>query len=248
MVTVSIVSHGHGRMVERLVSQLMQFPEVSQVLVTVNIAESIRLPSDKKIQVISNKVPSGFGANHNAAFLLCDAPYYCVLNPDVAFLDNPFPSLEAALVNSAASLVVPLMVNETGKVEDSLRHFLTPKGMLKRILRISSGSYKVVQQSSPFCPEWAGGMFMLFRSAVFKQLQGFDERYFMYCEDADICTRLWMMGGQLVAIPQVQVIHQAQRASRRSIRYLAWHVTSMIRYMVRFAGRLPSVSESITMR
>lgn len=248
MISISVVSHGHGKMVSQLVKQLLAFPEVTRILITLNITESLVLPEDARIQVIENSLPQGFGTNHNAAYLLSDTPFFCVLNPDVSFPVNPFPALLHALETTNASLVVPVVVNQDGVVEDSLRRFITPWGMLKRLAKLSSGAYEVTPGGEPFCPEWAAGMFMLFSRASFSRLRGFDEGYFMYCEDADICTRLWALGGKLVAVPQAVVIHQAQRASRRSFRYLSWHVASMMRYMGRFIGRLPSVPDAMPIR
>lgn len=248
MITVSIVSHGHGDMVSSLVALLLALPNLDRVIVTINVPEFLALPEDSRVRVIQNLKPQGFGANHNAAFLVSESPFFCVLNPDVVFKENPFPLLLNALETTGASLVAPLVVNQDGVAEDSLRRFITPWGMLKRIAKLSSGAYEVVAGSEPFCPEWVAGMFMLFRREAFFKLHGFDEHYFMYCEDADICTRLWAEGGRLVAVPDAVVIHQAQRASHRSLRHLSWHMVSMMRYMGRFVGRLPPVPDAIPMR
>lgn len=247
-VAVSVVSHGHGTMVSLLVDRLLDCHEVSQVIVTLNIPEALQLPKDPRVLVVENTLPKGFGANHNAAFLLSEAPFFCVLNPDVVFESNPFSVLLTALRRMSVALAVPIVVDAIGDVEDSLRRFMTPWRMLKRVLKMSSGAYTVTPSSSLLYPEWAAGMFMLFRWEAFRKLQGFDEGYFMYCEDADICTRLWATGGQLLAVPEAVVIHQAQRASRRSLRHLIWHVASMMRYMMRFFGRLPSVPDSVPIR
>lgn len=247
-VAVSVVSHGHGAMVSTLVARLLECQEVSQVIVTLNIPEALQLPDDQRLLVVKNALPQGFGANHNAAFLLSETPFFCVLNPDVTFESNPFLTLLKAFEIESVSLTVPVVVNAGGDVEDSLRYFLTPWRMLKRVLKMSSGAYTVNPRCSLLYPEWAAGMFMLFRREAFSKLQGFDESYFMYCEDADICTRLWATGGQLVAVPGAVVIHQAQRASRRSLRHLSWHVASMMRYIGRFIGRLPSVPDSMPIR
>lgn len=241
-VTVSVVSHGHGDMIRRLVAELQAFPEVRQILVTLNIPELLALPEDQRIRVIENPEPQGFGANHNAAFLLSSSPYFCVLNPDVVFIANPFPTLLSVMGQSGASLAVPRVVNEAGHLEDSLRRFMTPVRLLRRVMKWSSGAYVFDSDDAPFNPEWAAGMFMLFRQEAFRQLRGFDERYFMYCEDADICTRLWIMGGRLVAVPGATVIHPARRASRVNLQHFRWHVASMIRYLTRFSGRLPHVN------
>ena len=248
MITVSVVSHGHGAMVCRLVEQLLAFPDVSSVIVTLNIPESLALPQDSRVCVLQNSWPQGFGANHNVAFLQSDTPFFCVLNPDVMFVDDPFPTLLQAIRTMDAALVVPVVVDQAGRVEDSLRSFITPWRMLKRVSKLSSGAYDAVPGAEPFYAAWAAGMFMLFSRESFDRLHGFDEAYFMYCEDADICTRLWAMGGQVVAVPGAVVIHAAQRASRRDWRHLRWHVASMIRYMWRFVGRFPRVPYSVPLR
>lgn len=58
-------------MVGRLVGELLAFPEVSQIILTLNVPESVALPDDARVTVIGNAQPKGFGANHNAAFACC---------------------------------------------------------------------------------------------------------------------------------------------------------------------------------
>jgi GT2 family glycosyltransferase len=73
-------------------------------------------------------------------------------------------------------------------------------------------------------------MFMLFTRETFEAVGGFDERYYLYYEDVDICARLRMAGKEVVLCPTVQVIHDAQRQSHTSPRHLAWHLASMLRF------------------
>jgi GT2 family glycosyltransferase len=70
---------------------------------------------------------------------------------------------------------------------------------------------------------------MVFPVAVFAELGGFDRRYFMYCEDVDICLRLQLKGYRLLPVVSVTVEHEAQHASRRRLRHLFWHVQSLWR-------------------
>ena len=69
---------------------------------------------------------------------------------------------------------------------------------------------------------------MAFNSAVFRSLGGFDERYYMYCEDVDICLRLQLAGFGL-SPANATVVHHAQRQTTKSLRHLAWHVRSLLR-------------------
>ncbi len=239
MITVSLVSHGHGSMVWCLVDQLVACPEVSQVVVTLNIPENIPDILDDKVLLVQNEVPKGFGANHNAAFAVAYGDFFCVINPDIELVDNPFASLLGAMQDSRAGLAAPMVVSAKGEPEDSMRRFLTPWSMAKRVLGLNSGAYSLQPAGLDIAPDWVAGMFMLFRSEAYVKVGGFDERYFMYCEDADICTRLWKSGYRVVGCFSTSVIHNAQRASRRSFKPLSWHLRSMARYFISHLFRMP---------
>jgi GT2 family glycosyltransferase len=70
---------------------------------------------------------------------------------------------------------------------------------------------------------------MLFRSEAYRQIGGFDERFFMYGEDFDICARLRLAGWKLSIAEHLQARHDAQRASHSSKRHLYWHLTSLLK-------------------
>lgn len=242
LIAVSIVSHGHGAMVTRLVHALLGFPEVAQILVTINIPESLALPSSSRITLIDNPFPKGFGANHNAAFEHCHQPFFCPLNPDIEVPLNPFPALLAVLTCRKVAMAAPLVLAPDGRFEDSLRYFPTFRSLARKALGSADGRYLVTHGQTNFHPEWVAGMFMLFRSPDFARLGGFDEAYFLYYEDVDICVRMWKLGMKITACAQVSVIHDAQRDSHHSFRHLCWHLASMARYFLKHWGRLPRVA------
>lgn len=239
MITASVVSHGHGAMVWRLVDQLADCPEVSQIIVTLNTPEAVPEVLSHKVLLLQNNEQKGFGANHNAAFCRAQSTFFCVINPDIELTSNPFSVLLNSLADPLVGLAAPLVLGSDGMPEDSMRHFLTPVSMIKRVLGFDSGSYAVRERRSELRPDWVAGMFMLFRSEAYRKMSGFDERYFMYCEDADISTRLWKAGYKVVGCLSIGVIHNAQRASRRNFKHLTWHLQSMLRYFVSHARSLP---------
>lgn len=243
MIAVSIVSHGHGAMVPKLVEQVLACPEVGRVIVTHNIPEAALPFSDCRVDVIVNPSPKGFGANHNAAFLRSQEPFWCVLNPDVELLGNPFPALLEALKLDSVGLVAPLITNPAGKIEDSIRHFPTLTSLGLKLLGTDNSRYEVGDGSPDFSPDWVAGMFMLFRADAFAALNGFDEGYFLYYEDVDICVRVWKAGLKIIACPSVSAIHDARRASRVNWRHRRWHLASMTRYLLKYLGQLPRVDK-----
>jgi hypothetical protein len=240
MIAVSIISHGHGAMLSPLVEKLLQFPEVEKILVTLNIPELVNLPANDRIQVIQNSFPKGFGANHNQAFSFCNSQFFCVLNPDISFDENPFPQLLQA-ASDDVGLVAPIVKNLDGGIEDSVRRFLSPLSILRRRLFGYQDGYSYAQGDANFYPEWVGGMCMLFKSLAYSGVGGFDEAYFMYVEDVDICTRLWRAGYKVLVCPSAVVFHDARRASRKNLQHLRWHISGLLRYFFRYLGRLPKV-------
>lgn len=242
LVAVSIVSHGHGEMVSKLVKNLLLYPEVSRIIVTKNISEILNLPQSDIIHLVENSIPRGFGANHNESFLMTTEKFYCVLNPDITFLENPFPGLIASAEEFKAGLVVPVILNLDGEIADSLRAFPTPFSLLKRILSQRQKNTDPIDSFENFSPQWAAGMFMLFTNNCYRDLNGFDEGYYLYCEDIDICIRLWKRKFRIVACSKIRVIHDARRASRKNFKHLQWHLTSMLRYMLKHLLSLPKVS------
>lgn len=231
---VSVVSHGHGDLLARLLDDIERCWDTSalRVVITVNIPETLPFSQENfsfPLSVIHNTAPRGFGANHNAAFRAAPGDVFCVVNPDVRCNHNPLPPLFDALASPDIALAAPLVLNPDGAVEDSARRMITPGRILGRMLS-SRHEPDYVIADSPIHPDWVAGMFMLIRADVFRALGGFDERYHMYCEDADLCMRIWRSGQRVALVPAARVVHAAHRSSHRNPRFLAWHVRSLLRF------------------
>ena len=231
MITVSIVSHNHGSLLPELLAQLQNFPQISQIIITLNIEEPISLPTIPCLTIHRNPSPKGFGSNHNAAFLHSTQPYFCILNPDIEFQSNPFPQLLHTLERHQATLVAPQILSATLQPEDNIRAFPTLHSLLGKLVYGAEGRHPHPTGHDKLFPDWIAGMFMLIRSSDFAAIGGFDERYFLYYEDVDICARLHKANKTIVADLNATAIHHAQRASRKNLRHMRWHITSMIRYL-----------------
>ena len=228
-ITISLVSHGHGGMLPSLVKALLSFEQIDQITITNNLLENTDYPTDSQICVIKNVLPAGYGTNHNAAFRESKTSFFCVLNPDICFKENPFPELIASFSNPKVALVAPKIITPEGQVEDSVRKFPTLRSLVSKAVGGSNGTYSALNSS----PDWVAGMFMIFPSDVFREIGGFDEKFFLYYEDVDICWRLRQKGYEIKLIPSVEVIHDARRESRKNWRYARWHLASMARYLIK---------------
>lgn len=217
--TVSIISHGQWSLIEPLLAQLDRWcgSSIAKVVLTVNMPERLTLGDWRlPIERIDNLHPKGFGANHNAAFARCQTPWFLVLNPDIRLEDDVLSAL-LRLASADAGLVAPRIREPGSDAPEPYRELLTPLELIRR----RQGGHR-----PPAMPAWVAGMFMLIRNEAFAQVNGFDERYFMYCEDFDLCARLRLAGWKLQAEASVTVLHLAQRASQAALRPLLWHLAS----------------------
>lgn len=235
--TISIVSHGHGALLAQLLTDLDACPSLSEahVIVTLNLpGERIPETAYERIQVISmtNPAPKGFGANHNAAFRLCQTRWFAVLNPDLRLRSDPFPMLLQHASNlPRPGVLAPRIVNSQGRSEDSARRQPTPWSVAARVIsrRFGRAEQGIGTDASGSAFYWLAGMFLLFNAEAYRSIGGFDERFFLYYEDYDICARLHRAGHAVAQVPAAKAVHDGQRTSRKSARYLKWHVMSLLR-------------------
>ena len=223
---VSIVSHGHGEQVQLLLEQMAQCRtlQAARVVVTHNIPEPpLQVPPGGwsfALETSCNAAPQGFGANHNQTLRSAMEPFVCVLNPDVRLLpgEDVFAALVQAAGQQGVGCAYPGQVDGRGKEQDSERELPTPWALWRR---------RVLRQPD-IGVDWVNAACLVLPQPVWQALGGFDESYFMYCEDVDLCLRIRLAGLALVRAP-VQVVHAGQRASHRRWSHLQWHVRSLFR-------------------
>lgn len=233
--TLSVVSHGHGALIAALLGDIGRYVSTPlRVELTLNRPD----PEESwakhhypfEIETIRNASPKGFGANHNAALGRARTDMFCVLNPDIRLTSDPFPTLATQLSDHGTGVVAPLVVGPNLSPEDHARDFpsifsLTAKAMGSRHATPPPHGETV------YHPDWVAGMFMMFKCETLRSVGGFDERYFLYYEDVDLCARLRERGLQVAVCPAASVIHAARRESRRNLQFAFWHLRSALRFL-----------------
>ena len=242
MITISIVSHGQGDLVANLLGQLALFrKDIESVIITKNIPESENFDQYKDklpLVVISNKSALGFGANHNQAFKLCKTRFFCVMNPDISLIENPFSVLKSNCLGGDTAVVAPTILDKDNVIENSARYFPKLSSILKKIIGRGSDCYPTDNKKIVY-PDWVAGMFLFFSADKYKDLKGFDDSFFLYYEDVDICARAWEMGYNVKLCTEVKAIHDARRSSHKEFKFLRRHVSSLFRYFLKYQFRLP---------
>lgn len=240
VLSISVVSHAQNALVATLLQSLTHQVKLPiEVCLTLNVAEPLGFDPQAlgyPIDLIQNPQPLGFGANHNQAFRRARGAYFCVINPDIVLTQDPFTVLLHSLAQTTIGVAAPQVRAPNGQLEDSVRRFPSPLRILQKALRKpTQPDYHLEAETQSV--DWVGGMCMVFRRAVFAEIGGFDESYFLYYEDVDLCARLWARGYQVVVCRDAQVVHDARRHSHRNLRYMRWHLSSMLRFFITHAWR-----------
>jgi GT2 family glycosyltransferase len=188
----------------------------------------------------------GFGAGHNRALREARAEFALILNPDAVMAEDAL-SAGIAFLNAHPEVVLVAPCVDTGA--GGPRHLckrppdpwtLLVRGFgpdwLRQRCRARLDRYAMVDldpaQVNTDVP-LASGSFMLLRTAAFHAAGGFDERYFLYFEDFDLCLRLRAAGGLIAYVPQVQIMHHAGGAARKGGPHPRLFLTSAWKYFRR---------------
>jgi GT2 family glycosyltransferase len=231
--SICVVSHKQSHLVLQLLESLEKTkPDFSfQVIVLENIKGQPTIPNaqfDFNIVYLQNADQLSLSANINKVFELVqdETEFFCILNPDIVFKEEIFVDLFAAMDKHQVDIISPLIIDSEGAIQDSFRPIPTPKEIVLRYLGLSKTVYRFDDLPLISHPDWIGAMFMLMPAAVFKGVGGFDPNYSLYFEDVDFCLRARSAGYSIGVYKESQLIHDAQRSSRKEIKYLLKHLNS----------------------
>lgn len=192
------------------------------------------------VTVIENGTNYGFGHGQNACLPYLRSDYHFIVNPDIIVNSDIFSDMARYMEeHKDIVMAVPTYLSADGEMQFTPK--LAPKvrymmgGRFERfggVFRKWRSEY-TMRDDPPkdtvdigFC----SGCFMAVRTDVFKKMGGFDERYFLYNEDADI-TRMAQRYGRTVYAPQFSVTHLWERAYMRKHKYFFIQIESLLKYL-----------------
>ncbi len=245
---ISVVSHGHADLIKNLAC-LSSLCSDFYVVVKSNLPNENfdHLIGYENFHWINDQYRHGFGHNNNIVFNYCksvlnmtDNDFFIVLNPDVVIAKDELTKLVILMEQDKAFIsAINLFKDEYYQVFDnSVRKFPSLSQFVRSFLFSKNSS--VLDKNQIFNPclvDWAAGSFLAFKSRYFSKLGGFDENYFMYCEDIDICYRSFKLGNQVRFYPQIKALHLAKHENRKLFsKHFYWHFSSVIRFLLTKAG------------
>ncbi len=171
-----------------------------------------------EIKLIVNSENRGFGKANNQGMKIAEGEYILFLNNDVIFKENSIKILLDYLQSQNEKiLIAPRLLNKDGSIQHSVYSFQTlwlsfttyfflyalfPKSKkFNKAYLMNSGVDETTEV------ETVTGAFMLFKRDDLLPLGGFDENFFFYGEDNDLCKRFRESGGKVIYFPETEVIH-----------------------------------------
>jgi len=202
-----------------------------------------------EVHFIQNEVNSGFGAGNNLGLRKSAGSYVVIMNPDTQAFPNTFKAMHAFMEsNPDVGVAGPRQLNPDRSAQDSCYRFhspltpiyrRTPLGKLKHAQRdIDRLLMKDVIKDRTMDVDWLLGSFLFCRRQALETVGHFDERFFMYFEDTDLCRRFKEKEWRVVYHPEAEIIHNHTRHSAQDPWYRFFvnkqarhHIYSWVKYM-----------------
>ena len=202
------------------------------------------------VRVIENGKNLRFAKANNVGIRASQGDYILILNPDTIIHDGTLDNIvEFADRHAEAAAFGCRVLNADGSYQVSARPFTSLRadwiaGLFLRVLghvsdRFMSDTYIGWEGETERTVDWITGCFMLIRGDLLKQLGGFDEQFFYYYEDMDLCRRLWQSGHSIVFTPTVSITHLKGQSTNQRLPPLAFALDSQItryRYYYKYDG------------
>jgi N-acetylglucosaminyl-diphospho-decaprenol L-rhamnosyltransferase len=247
-VDVAVVSFNSREQIRGCVEPLLERPN-TEIIVVDNASTDGTLGALEGLEIrsIAMRTNRGFAHGCNAGFRAGKAPFVLLLNPDARIdreaLDRLVEVLEA---DPQIGAVAPKILHSDGSLDFSLRRFPRLRSTYARALFLhrlaprARWSDEVVRDPDayvrPGAAEWVSGACVLFRRTVLEELDGLDDRFFLYCEDLDLCRRIWDRGYRVAYEPGAVAVHEGGASAPRTA-LLPVLAESRIRYARKHTGR-----------
>ncbi|MDZ7320186.1 glycosyltransferase family 2 protein [Kosakonia sacchari] len=241
----SIVSHNHLAVLKSMNCVGALANKYNVVLKNNVQSESEALKEyckEHHIHLVDHLYGNGFGANNNIVYSYCcehlnmgDDDVFIVLNPDVKIDNNSVEQLVSTMFERKIRVAsISLYKDADYNTRDySVRHFPQLYSFVSSFLGFANKTFIRSATDQITTVDWAAGSFLAFNAGHYRKLRGFDERYFMYCEDIDICYRSYKMGYPMQYVPYICAIHLAKHQNRKVFsKHFYWHAKSAFRFLL----------------
>ena len=249
--SICIVHYYQTAELQQFLESLADYPPhcLYEVLIVDNGSEGDEIKQLSKrlgdhIHVITPGKNLGFGKAMNKAVKKARGEYVFLANPDLEFQDASLKRLfEHLEKHPKAGIVGPQLISPDESLQHSVRSFPSMMDLVSKRLGMSKDGYLLADKelNKHQTVDWMVGAAMLMKKELFEDLKGFDERFFLFFEDTDLCRRVWEQGKEVWYCPSAQMIHSSTRLSQRGLwvfKKVFWiHLSSALKYFWKWRGK-----------
>ncbi len=239
-VSASVVTHNNIDTVKNCVQSLLD--NTAEVRFSLSVYDNNStdgtveyLKEIDSIRLVQSKTNHGFGAGHNVLLADAQSEYHAFVNPDIIVTGDTIAVLAQYLdEHPDVALVTPMLYNPNGseqllpRLQPKFKYLLSGRLPFLKKLR-DKYTMADCKLDKPTELDFCTGCFMMGRTKQLQQAGGFDGRYFMYMEDADL-SRTMQKYGKIMLVPQAKATHLWNRASSHKLKYLLIHISSAFKY------------------
>ncbi len=252
------INHRHGDMIKKMAESLLALGTKQPYAFFV--INNLQDQTTKKwltravpgVQVVENARPQGFSSNINRIIRNHpDFDFYLLLNPDVLCLPGMIDRLLHLMeTDPQIGVAGPQLMDMDGTVQPSRRRFATFPVLMMRALHLDSlfkrlkavDRYLMAGEDFDAVTEvdWVTGAVMLLRKRALDAVGLFDERFFMYFEDEDLCCRMWRKAWKVCYSTEAQAYHIHLAEGRKKILSQAnfRHIASAFKMLLKYGGKI----------
>lgn len=221
MVSIIILSYNTKELLKNCLTSVLRYAnDVSYQVIVVDNASSDGSPEMvakefSQVKLIKNKTNVGFAKGNNIGVEQATHKYVLFLNSDTLLRDNSIKGMTEILEkDDTVAVVGGKLENSDGSTSKSFGSFYGIWDVIKMLF--GNDRQQTSHPQTTQHVDWVSGGFMLIRTDVFRKLNGFDEHFFMYIEDMELCYRINKLKYGIMFYPEAKVLHKAQGSSNRS--------------------------------
>lgn len=243
-ITAVVVTYRSGPTIEACLKSLSAASGSSsfQIVVVDNASDDDTLArveaSGVPVTVVARSTNAGFGTANNEGLARADGEWVVFANPDTWWHPGSLDRLIEAASSHEEALVCPALENSNGTLQATVEVDLTVGRVVRGMLRLGRAVRPSVPPVAgpPVEVDWAHGAAMLLPVSLARELGGFDEGFFLFFEDLDLCWRVRQAGGVVLVAPEVRVGHVGGASMARSGGE-TWVASQRVRGLARFLAK-----------
>ncbi|MDD2646404.1 MAG: glycosyltransferase family 2 protein [Patescibacteria group bacterium] len=207
--SIIIVNYNSWKFLDQCLNSLIKFIsriETEVIIVDNNSQESALFGYQEKypfINLILLKQNLGFAAANNMAAKQAKGDVLFFLNPDTIFIEDIFEKISECFKNNKeVGVISPQLILDNGQLQP---YSFGRDKMIDKIYR--GNQTQLIKKNNYLFTDWVSGAALAIRRKIFEQINGFDENFFMYFEDRDLCRRVKNLGYKIIVLITTKIIH-----------------------------------------